>query len=296
VTETRWARSPSQLSMFERCPKSFEFARIKKYPLATSWQIRGRAMHAAVEAHYRQKLDTGEGIPATECIEHYQEAVRLAFSPLAHEEVVLFHGESEERIRRDGSAALQVYLTDIAPTITPVMIEESLDMTLPSGLRLRGRVDLIDDAFRIRDLKTLTDPMDPATLPYAWQSAVYPALVESQSGRLPEMIFDTVVLGRAKEPKPKAISVPWRATPAFVESRLRDLEAIDAQINLGLFPRRPSLFNCSKCPFRPACWSGLMPPADEAPERDLAPLLQASVDAVIVKKSGLVTAMGPLPE
>jgi RecB family exonuclease len=276
-----WARSPSQLSLYERCARAFEFKYVKRYNLAASWAVKGRAQHRALEHSFRQKLESGVDAPAAEVVAVFHEEVRHAFSPMATEEVVLFEGESEERIRRDGEAGLRVYLGKIAPMIQPLMVEESLECTLPSGLRLRGRIDLIDDQFRIRDAKFPTDAMDAATLHYQWQPPVYGALVHARLGRYPQFVYDVVRTGRGKVPAPVAQPpLPVQVTEALVTARLADLEAVDAQIQAGHFPRRPSAMNCSRCVYKHACWSGVLPPAAEAPESDLTGVLQASVDAV----------------
>jgi hypothetical protein len=266
--------------LYERCPKAYEFRYVKQYPLAASWAIRGRAVHAALEYNFTQKIETGTDRPVAECVDLFHETVRQAFSPMAPDEVVLFPGESEDRIRKEGAAALSAYLRELAPTIHPVMVEESLELTLPSGLRLRGRVDLVDDHMRIRDAKTTTDPMNPETLHYHAQPALYGALLHSRTGHYPGFVFDVVSLGRGKEPHPRAASIPFQVTAALVTARLADLTAVDAQITQGRFPRRPSEMNCTKCVYKPACWSGILPPKPEALDPDLTSALQASVAAV----------------
>jgi hypothetical protein len=102
-------------------------------------------------------------------------------------------------------------------------------------------------------------------------------------GRWPLFLFDVVRTGRAKEPKPEAQEpLALQITAPLVEARIRDVEAIDAQINAGLFPRRPSPMNCNKCVYKHACWWGILPPKTEAPpapavERDLTPVLETSL-------------------
>jgi len=275
---SRFARSPSQLGAYEKCPKAYEFRYVRKFNLAASWAIRGRAVHSALEFNFKLKIESGEDRPVAECVDVFHEEVRKSFSPLAPEEIILFNGESEDRIRAEGAASVTAYMKGIAPSIQPLMVEEPLALTLPSGLELRGRVDLVDDQMQIRDAKTMTDPMRPETLHFQAQPPLYSALVHARTGHYPGFVFDVVSLGRGATPKPTVRSLPFQVTENLVRARLADLEAVDQQIQQGLFPRRPSEFNCSKCVYKFACWSGMLPPKVEAP--DLTGVLQASLDAV----------------
>jgi RecB family exonuclease len=284
-----WRRSPSQLTLYERCPKAWEYAYVKKIKVQAAWAIRGRAVHAALARYYQAKL-AGHGVLSVEeVVEQFQAEVTSAFGMRAHAEpVVLFGGESEERIRAEGEAALTVYLRDLAPTITPIAVEQPIEMVLPSGLRLTGIVDLIDDRLRIRDTKVVADRMDPATLHYQAQPPLYAALYHAQFGTYPEVVFDVVRLGRGKTPKAVAESITLQTTEALVAARLRDLEMVDQAITAGLFPRRPSEMNCSKCVFKHACWWTLLPtqPGDAGqPDPDLTPVLEASITAAQAAKT-----------
>jgi hypothetical protein len=294
-----WARSPSQITQFEKCPKAFEYQYLKKYNLANAWQIRGRANHKALEHNFRQKIETGVDLRVDDCLEVFHAEVRQAFSPMAREEIVLFEGQSEDRIRKEGEAALRVYFTEIAPTIQPLMVEEPMEMTLPSGLRLRGKLDLVDDHMRIRDAKFPTDKMHGDTLHYQDQPPIYGALFHARVGRYPEFVFDVVRSGRAKEPLPQAQPpLSLQVTEALVRARLVDVELVDAQINAGFYPRRPSEQNCNKCVFKHACWWTVLPPKAEAPalapalaadgtpgeQGDLVPALQASLEQTKARK------------
>lgn len=273
----RWARSPSQITAYERCPKAFEFRYVRKFNLTSVWAIRGRAAHKALGASYGDKITSGADWPVARVVELFHEEVRQGFAPMAREEVVLFEGESEDRIHAEGEASLRVYLDRVAPGIQPLLVEEPLELVRPSGLRIRGILDLVDDAMQIRDTKFPADKMDGATLHYQNQPPVYGALLHDKTGAWPRVIFDVVRIGRAKTPKPEAQPpLTLQVTPALAEARLQDIETIDTLIQAGAFPRRPSEMNCNKCVYKHACWFGMLPPAPEAP--DLTPTLQASLE------------------
>lgn len=289
-----WARSPSQVSTYERCPRAFEYQYLKKIKLANVWQIKGRAQHKALEHNYRQKIESHQDLPLEECLEVFHAEVKLAFSPMGGEEIVLFEDQSEARLRKEGEAGLRVYLERVAPGIQPLMVEESMETTLPSGLRLRGKLDLVDDQLRIRDAKFPTDKMAGDELHYQDQPPLYGKMFFDKVGRWPLFLFDVVRTGRAKEPKPEAQEpLGLQITEALVAARIRDVEAVDAQINAGFFPRRPSAQNCNKCVFKYACWWGVLPPKAEAPEPDLTPALKASVAQAQAEKADQLELAAP---
>lgn len=285
MSERRWSRSPSQITTYETCPKRFEWQYLKRMRVVGSWGVKGRAVHQALAHSYTQKIDSGEDRPIGEVLEVFHEAVRRAFSPLGQSEelIVLFEDESEAQIRAIGAAQLDVYMREIAPTIQPLMVEEPVSMTLPSGLRLKGIVDLIDDAMRIRDSKFPTNKLSQNAVRYQAQPPLYAAMVQARTGAWPTFVYDAVPSGRAKVVKPQVQrGLEWRITPEFVAARLRDVELIDAQIQAGVFPRRPSEQNCSKCLFKHACWWGVLPPEAETEptQPDLIPALESSLAAV----------------
>jgi PD-(D/E)XK nuclease superfamily len=276
-------RSASSVGMFERCPKAFEFRYLKAVKYQTAWSIKGGAIHEAVRHYYTAKLDTGEHLAIPEVLEQFRETVRARLAPMGqetHGAALWFNGESPDQVLTDGVAQLRVYLEQIAPGITPVAVEERLSMTLPSGLEVVGFIDLVDAELRIRDAKFGADLPRGDDLLGEWQVPIYAALWRAATGEWPKaFVLDVVARGRAKTPKPVVAQIEMPITPALVAARLADFEAIAAEMETGRYPRRPSTWHCTKCPYRAPCWGDLVP-LERRPSLDqpsLAPTLAASL-------------------
>jgi hypothetical protein len=274
-------RSASSVGMFERCPKAFEFRYLKAVKYQTAWSIKGSAMHEAIRRYYTVMLESGESLAMPIVLEQFRENVRARLTPIGqetHGAALWFNGESPDQVLTDGVAQLRVYLEQIAPSITPVAVEERLSMTLPSGLEVVGFIDLVDAELRIRDAKFGADLPRGDDLLGEWQPIVYAALWHAQTGTWPRaMVYDIVARGRAKSPKPVVAQIAVPITPALVAARLADFEAIAAEMQTGRFPRRPSTMHCGKCVYKVPCWDGLQPLATRP---SLEPVLKASLAAV----------------
>jgi PD-(D/E)XK nuclease superfamily len=271
-------RSASSVGMFERCPRAYEYRYLKQVRYQTAWSIKGSAIHEAVRHYYTTKLETGESLAMPEILEQFRESVQTRLGPMGqetHGAALWFNGESPDQVLTDGLAQLRVYLEQIAPSITPVAVEERLAMTLPSGLEVVGFIDLVDAELRIRDAKFGADLPRGDDLLGEWQPIVYAALWHAQTGTWPRaMVYDVVARGRAKQPKPVVAQIEVPITPALVAARLADFEAIAAEMQTGRFPRRPSTMHCGKCVYKVPCWDGLQPLATRP---SLEPILKASL-------------------
>lgn len=290
MTGRRFARSKSQVGTYERCPRAYEFNYVKRIKFSSYWMVKGIACHAAIAAYFNAKLETGTGLVLADALTVFRESVAEWFGPLAEAQgksPVLFDDQSREKLETEGEAQLRAYLSELAPTIEPLMVEEAAELTLPSGVRLMGRLDLVDTSLRIRDAKFPTDIMKTEDLHYDADAPFYCALFREKTGRWPAgFTFDVAALGRKKVPEPKTQSLDFpefgRLMPALVESRLADLERIDEAILAGIFPRRPSVMNCNKCVYTNLCWHGQRPGVSVHTEAERA----ATVPAVQMSLAG----------
>lgn len=267
--------SASQASSYKRCPQAWFYRYVEGRKVAPAWAIKGRGQHKGLAHNFGQKTETRKDLPVADVLDAFRTEVEASFQSTT-EEVILFPGESKAKIVDDGTAGLKVYQGALAPNIQPVMVEEWVEATLPWGSTLKGALDLVDETLTIRDSKFPADPMKPAELVYEGQPPLYSWLYHKLTGEWPAGVrFDVVSLGRAKEPKPKAETIPIVVTPERVEAELRDLKAVEDSITAGVVYRRPSAMNCNRCGHRSLCWGRSEPPA--APEVNLEPALQASL-------------------
>jgi PD-(D/E)XK nuclease superfamily len=280
-------RSASSVGTFERCPRAYEYRYLKQVRYQTAWSIKGSAIHDAIRHYYTTKLETGASLAVPEVLEQFRESVQTRLGPMGqetHGAALWFNGESPDQVLTDGLAQLRVYLEQIAPTITPVAVEERLAMTLPSGLEVVGFIDLVDAELRIRDAKFGVDLPRSDGLLGEWQPIIYAALWHATTGDWPRaVIFDCVSRGRGKKPNPSVAQLALPITPALVAVRMADFEAVAAEMTTGRYPRRPSEMHCSKCPYKSPCWGDLIPLEKRPsldPQPSLEPSLRASLEAL----------------
>lgn len=265
--------SASQAGSYKRCPQAWHYRYVEGRKMAPAWAIKGRAAHKGVEHNYRQKIDSRQDVKVAEVLDAFRTDVEAAFQS-SQEEVVLFPGESKARIVDEGTASLVAYHEHVAPKVQPVMVEERVSMRLPWGQTLLGVLDCVDETLTIRDAKFPADAMRPDELVYEAQPPLYAYAYKELTGEWPKgVVFDVVSLGRAKVPKPAAVTLPVTVTPERVEAELRDLQRVDEAIKAGTVYRRASAFNCNRCGYRPLCWGRSEPP-------DLEPALVASLGAL----------------
>jgi CRISPR/Cas system-associated exonuclease Cas4 (RecB family) len=257
--------SPSYVGAFEYCPRKFEYRYVKGIRYQTQWSIKGGAMHEALKVYYTTKMDKGETVPTDGILEVFLEAVSRRLSAPGreeHGEPLWFDGESPVEVLRDGAAQLGVYLERVAPGITPIAVEEPLSMPLPSGVEVRGYIDLVDDELRIHDQKFPEDLPRGESLLSEWQPVIYSALWHHQTGEWPRaFVLDVVARGRAQKPKPVVARIEMPITEKLVQSRLSDFawitETMSEARRTGNYPRRPSQIHCGKCVYKVPCWNGL---------------------------------------
>jgi RecB family exonuclease len=246
--------SASQTNMYLGCPAKWGYKYISKLPEQRGGSlVRGTAVHRIAEAYYRLKLKSG-GVPSdtsafvAEVLEDVWEAglVDASFAP----------DEKPDELKAQASALSLLYLTDIAPQITPVAIEERVTGTI-GGVNIQGYIDVLDDAGTIQELKTAAKSPSakaPVTPGYAFQAATY-AQLEPRCGGLVQLT--TMVATKT----PKAVVTVYEVTGAGIRMTEQIYPAVQEAMKQGrVLPNRESNL-CSRkyCSFAAQCekdWGG----------------------------------------
>ncbi len=177
--------SPTQVRVFLDCPARwwFRFGLGLPEPKNSSLAL-GLAVHRALEINFREKLATGEDLPAT--------GVRAVFRDewLQHiRETVFAPGENATAIAAMGERLLAKYMDEVAPRIEPAAVECDVEGEI-AGVQVRGRIDLLDRSGRIIDIKTSARRPRGVAPDYAFQLATYRQICPGASG---EARLDTLV-------------------------------------------------------------------------------------------------------
>jgi putative RecB family exonuclease len=234
--------SQSQVRTFTECSARWMF----KY----SWELPdpptpaltlGEAFHAAMEANFRQKIETRKDLPVAEVAQAY----RRAFAERAGE--TQFGADDPATVEAKGAELVALYMREAAPRIQPRAVEVEVEGKI-AGVRVRGRIDLVDWAGRIVEFKTSSRKPSGITSQNAFQLATYARLVEGATG---ETRVDTLV--KTKLPQLVQIGHQVNGQDYLATERLYPLA--QAAMREGFYyPNRNSVL-CSRrnCPFWSAC-------------------------------------------
>jgi hypothetical protein len=196
------ALSPSQVRAFTDCPAKWFF----KYPLGlpdppTSSLALGTAVHAAIDANFRHKLEEKQDLEPEGVVGLYRNAWG------EQQQLALFRDDEDPKELGDAGAALvRLYMHEAAPKIQPAAVELPVRGVI-GGVRINAILDVIDTEGKIHDVKTAKAAPSSIEPMYRFQVATYRRLAEGASGLVQ---LDTLV----KTKKPQLIAQPFEVTAA----------------------------------------------------------------------------------
>jgi hypothetical protein len=235
--------SPTQVRAFLACSAKWWF----KYGLGlpepkTSGLALGCAVHQALEANFREKVDTHEEIDSL--------GIAAVFRASWAEQAEQTEFQADEdpcEIAKIGEQLVIKYMEEAAPQIQPAAVELDVAGEI-GGVSVRGRVDLLDVHGRIIDVKTAARRPTTIAPDYAFQLATYRQITPGASG---EARLDTLVKTKLAQLVPQAYTVG--------EQDLRATEVLYPLVQEGMrkglyYPNRGSVL-CSRrnCAFWREC-------------------------------------------
>lgn len=160
--------SVSQLNMWLRCPKQYEFRYLDGLILAPKGAMaRGKACHAAWEADHRHKMVAKENLPLEAVLDAYSDSFEQAMT-----EVDLGKDEVKGDIKDQGVILTQVYHEKVSTRVQPVAVEEFFEIEV-AGHAVQGYIDLETDLGQIRDAKTAAKRKSEIPMDHQLQMAMY---------------------------------------------------------------------------------------------------------------------------
>ncbi|MGW5879638.1 RecB family exonuclease [Nocardiopsis terrae] len=259
------ALSPSRASDFLQCPLLFRFRTIDRLPEAPSAAaLRGTLVHACLERLYELPARTRTPRTALSLVDPQWEKLR-ARDPELQER--LFDGEEalQEWLESARTLVERYFDLENPEQLEPREREMRLEVSLPTGLRLRGYVDRLDVApsgqIRVVDYKTGKSPHPRFEDKAKFQIFFYAVMIWRDLGVVPARL-QLVYLGDG--------SVRWydptEAELTAAESEIADIWArIEAAGRAGAWePKRSKL--CGWCEHQALCpeFGGTPPPLPTA--------------------------------
>lgn len=148
--------SPSSLSMLQRCPRAWQerYLHGRKERPAEAPLI-GTAVHAAIEANFRQKIESHKDLPPIDVLDSYQEEI---FPHVIKDEQERAGAEvlwdtSPDKARNRGRVMLSEYHGTVAPRVQPEAVELRIEADFGLPVPVIGRFD-VRRAASLIDVKT----------------------------------------------------------------------------------------------------------------------------------------------
>src|SRR3954447_24230173 len=168
--------SASSLARFWRCAESFRQRYLAGTRGPESAELRrGWVVDAAITAHYKALLDTGEPLPQRDIEDIYAAAWQRKIDDATVE--IDWGDDSPAHAKDSGMIALRAYLTELATTVRPASVQRELAFKLVPELEwtLTGRLDLEDAAGNVIDIKIKKRHVAQADADSAPQPGPFPA-------------------------------------------------------------------------------------------------------------------------
>lgn len=230
--------SVSRLRLFNKCPEAFRQRYVLNRILPPSGALTlGKAAHEAEALNMAQKVATGEDLP----LEQVQDTFSDAFE---RDKAITEWAEDEDpgKEKDMGLKLVEVYQTQLAPTIRPVMVEKRI--TLPiAGEPFIAILDLADDQDRVHDTKHVARRYSPEQVQNDIQLTAYDMAFRAETGREPTELRLNAVL---KQKAPGIDSQATHRTEADFASFEYNVEQFVKAVRAGIFVPNRDSWLCSK--------------------------------------------------
>ena len=229
--------SHSQINMFLRCPKQYEFRYLEGLVMPPSGNlILGGAGHKALEHNYSQKIDSKKDLNETEVTEYFANE----FEERAKEEVD-WQDNKPGDLKDGGVRVLKEYQKTTAPLIQPRVVEQEFNIEFENtDYTLKGFIDLITIVNEIVDHKI--SGRKPSNIDDK-QLTIYRIAYKELNGQVPpkSVRFDYLVTKKTPEIVPFRIDI----TDEDEDEVLELIGDVSRAIKSGIFYRRTEGWMCN---------------------------------------------------
>jgi len=232
----------TQLSMFLRCPRQYEYRYIQGLKVPPSGaMLQGRVWHQTVELNYRQKIESDRDLALAEMQEFFAAQFDAA---LAGEEIALEPDETPGQLKDQGTAIVAAHHQTIAPAVRPLLVEERFTVDLGDDFPfdLVGIWDLVERDGTIADNKSYAKSPRQEDLDKDLQFTAYALGYRATRHAVePGLRMDAIV----KTKTPKVVQLHTRRTNDDCRWLLGLIEQVGTAIDSGIFYANPNGWHCS---------------------------------------------------
>ncbi len=143
--------SYSQLDMWQRCPKQWEYRYVHGLKIPPSGAlIEGRCYHETLEKNFRQKVSSQEDLPLDDWLDIFS---TVWDATLLGEERITWEGKGPGYLKDEGIGLVGEYRLSTSPSVQPVNVERTY-VSEVEGVKFLCIIDLEEASLAIIDHKT----------------------------------------------------------------------------------------------------------------------------------------------
>ena len=249
--------SASQATTYLLCPLKYRFQYVDRIPkpFRSSALAFGTSVHAAIEWFHRERIAGRAPDPASVAAIFAGDWQAQNLEPLAFKE-----RETPDGLAELGQRMLQLYVEQLRDEPAPLAVEEPFEVDLADpvtgelfDLRLRGRIDLLEEGETLVDIKTAGRSFESRGLERHLQLSTYALVYLLLRNRIPHLRLD--VLLKTKTPRvERMLTVRTVEDLAWTAHLLR---RVAGSIASGHFFPNPG-WPCGECEYFAHCqaWRG----------------------------------------
>ena len=232
----------TQLNMFLRCPRQYEFRYIDGLKIPPSGaMVQSRVWHETLENNYRQKITSDTDLPLPDM----QEFFAARYDEVLGNEEVQFEGdENPARLKDQGVSIVSTHHKIIAPRVRPAIVEEKFLISLGEDFpyELMGIWDLVEADGTIVDNKAYKRTPSQKDIDRDLQFTLYSLGYRASKKEIEKGIrMDAVI----KNKQPRAVQLRTSRTNEDCRWLLSLIEKVVQAIQGGTFYPNPSGWHCS---------------------------------------------------
>lgn len=232
----------TQLSMFLRCPRQYEFRYIQGLKIPPSGaMVQSKAWHQTLENNYRQKIVSLEDLPLSDMQDYF--AARYD-DALNKEEVKFDENENPAGLKDQGVVIVETHHEIIAPKVRPIQVEEEFLISLGEEFPfdLKGIWDLIENDGTIVDNKAYKRTPSQEEIDKDLQFTLYSLGYRASKKKIEKKLrMDAII----KNKQPKAVQIQTTRTNEDCRWLLSLIEQVAQAIKSGIFYPNPTGYMCN---------------------------------------------------
>jgi RecB family exonuclease len=230
----------SQINMFLRCPKQWEFRYIQKLKIPPGAAlVLGRSWHETIEQNYVQKIQSEADLPLEDMKDFFSDA----WTKNLEKEEIDFGEDEPGQLKDLGILITDVHHREVAPKVQPALVEEEFRISLGEEFpyELLGYFDVIERDGTIADNKSWKRSKSQGDVDKDLQLTAYALGYRVKFGRAEKGLrFDAVI----KNKKPKAVQLTTTRTNDDCRWLLKLIEKVADGIVKETFYPNPNGWHC----------------------------------------------------